>query len=108
MRFIVALFLFTLVGANTAEQASPKADVAAASVVPVQEEASTPALRKVQTSKEAETQLAIADEKVGAVAEDLSENTYLHTGATADALAFIFAAVAIVIVWIECCGTGKK
>lgn len=37
-----------------------------------------------------------------------SKNPYMHNGPTAEALAFIFISVAIVICWIECCGAGKK
>merc|ERR1711976_650040 len=62
--------------------------------------------KPVEEVKVLEQQAAL--ELSEAFTENTSQNPYMHSTPTAEALAFIFISVAIVICWIECCGAGKK
>merc|ERR1712129_550070 len=97
----VAMFVGRLVLAAAAFFLA-RADVEVASGVQVQGPFRKP-LEEVTTI---EQQAAV--ELSEAFTENTSENPYMHNGPTAEALAFIFISVAIVICWIECCGAGKK
>mmetsp|Transcript_4966 Transcript_4966/g.10254 ORF Transcript_4966/g.10254 Transcript_4966/m.10254 type:complete len:99 (+) Transcript_4966:80-376(+) len=93
MRIVAALFLITLTGADTSGQGAP--------VVAESSEVSQQFLQqKVSVAPEAKTEMTVAE---AAEPVTLIENPYTHTTATAEALAGVFAGIALMICWIECC-----